>query len=66
MVKLMVPAAGLVTYISLAVAVQPQSKLRGSFSFQEWVDGIINDTQGDHLSPEEAWKTAVETLTSGG
>ena len=58
-------ALGLAGCISYAIAAPPtlpqhaDGQVKG-FSFEEWVNGIIADPEGDHLSPEEAIKATQE------
>jgi len=69
--------AALTTFALLAVlgAVRaaptaPETELvTSSFSFAEWVEGIIADPQGNHLTPEQAiaaFNAGLGNATSSG
>ncbi|KAL7906650.1 hypothetical protein GGI35DRAFT_487770 [Trichoderma velutinum] len=53
--------AALISCSVAAIAGSQHVKTRGEgFSFEEWVNGIINHPEDDHLSPEEAIQVAQE------
>lgn len=68
MVNYMVPLFGL-TAISLAAPAPSQSSTLntrdGAFSFQEWINEIAANPDGEHMSAEDAYKAAQKGTRSG-
>lgn len=71
MVNLSIAALGLAVLLPLsaaAPAVSPSAPAviprDEGFSFEQWVEDILADPEGDHLSPEEAVKAAEKGTRS--
>lgn len=72
MVNFMIATLGLAALVPLSVAAPAGSQTApeaiprdDAFSFQQWIDDIVADPEGDHLSPEEAVKVAQKETRSG-
>lgn len=59
-------AASLVVFTPVASSNAPQTHRStdvvahsDSFSFESWVNGIIDDPDGEHMSADEAWEAAL-------
>lgn len=68
MVKFMIPLFGLAALTLAAPAPSQSSNMEArndAFSFQEWIDEIVASPEGEHMSPEDAFKAAQKGTRSG-
>ncbi|KAM5344514.1 hypothetical protein ACJ41O_013050 [Fusarium nematophilum] len=64
MVRLSLSALAVLASSSLITALPAKPVAVEQFSYEKWVDGIIADPNGNHLSPEEAVKARMASVAA--
>lgn len=63
MVQIGLPALAFLATISMVAAAPAETK---AFTFSQWIEDIIANPDGDHLSPEQAVAAKLAAIESDG